>query len=187
MYAPNTPGDRKEFFTSITEHFVSSSPLIICGDFNFVENENLDKLSDSKRLFSSCPTFINIAKKYNLCDIFRKMFPKKKVFSWQCNNVACRLDRFYLISSLSESVSDCNYLPCPFSDHDFVYISFNVGESISVGKSYWKLNNSILKEEDFIISFRYYWKIISRTDKMALIWWDKMKLLIKDLIVLFEM
>jgi len=87
----------------------------------------------------------------------------------------------------TERKHNCNYLPCPFSDHDFVYISFNVGESISVGKSYWKLNNSILKEEDFIISFRYYWKIISRTDKMTLIWWDKMKLFIKDLIVLFEM
>ena len=80
------------------------------------------------------------------------MFPKQKVFSWQSNNVACRLDRFYLISSLSETVSDCNYLPCPFSDHDFVYIYFNIGESISIGKSYWKLNNSILKDEDLIIS-----------------------------------
>ena len=80
------------------------------------------------------------------------MFPKK-VFSWQKNNVACRLDCFYVISSFfSETVSNCNYLPCPFSDHDFVYISFNVGESISIGKSYWKLNNYILKDEDFLIS-----------------------------------
>jgi len=47
-------------FISISEYFVSSS-LIICGDFNFVENENLETHSDSKRLFSSCPTFINIA------------------------------------------------------------------------------------------------------------------------------
>jgi len=106
------------------------------------------------------------------------MFPKK-VFSWQKNNVACRLDCFYVISSFSETVSNCNYLPCPFSDHDFVYISFNVGESISIGKSYWKLNNSILKDEDFLISCKYYWKIISRTDEITLNWWNSMNSFIK--------
>ena len=80
LYALNIPGDRKYFFNSITEYFVSSSSLIICCDFNFVENENLDKLSNSKRLFSPCPTFINIAKNIIYVIFIGKCFQNRKYF-----------------------------------------------------------------------------------------------------------
>ena len=186
IYAPNTPGERTEFFNSISEHFVSSNTLIICGDFNFVENEKLDKLSDAKRLFCSCSAFTSLKKKFNLFDTFRKLHSDLIKYSWQKNKTACRLDRFYVMSSFTNNVNTCNYIPCPVSDHDFVYINFNLGDSVSMGKSYWKINNSILKDGDFVTSFKFYWKIISRTNCITLDWWDEMKVLIKDFCVDFS-
>lgn len=47
LYAPNTPGDRKEFFISITECLVSCS-LIICGDFYFGQRCDTEERADSQ-------------------------------------------------------------------------------------------------------------------------------------------
>ena len=50
---------------------------------------------------------------------------------------------------------------------------------IDIGKSYWKLNDELLNDIDFLSSFEYFWKLISRTDSITLKWWDKIKEQIK--------
>lgn len=93
--------------------------------------------------------------------------------------IGCRLDRIYTSSILKSSLDFCNIMPCTFSDHDFVVLKLKLNTSITFGKTYWKLNNSILDNEQFLSSFEFYWKIISCTDTISLEWWDRMKLLIK--------
>jgi hypothetical protein len=90
------------------------------------------------------------------------------------------LDRIYISSLLCDNIKECNILPCTLSDHDFVYLKVKTNNIISFGKSYWKFNNSVLEDEDFIFGFEYYWHIISRTNEITLKWWDDMKLKIKD-------
>ena len=61
------------------------------------------------------------------------------------------------------------------SDHN--YIVMNLASNI--GKSYWKLNDELLNDSDFLSYFEYFWKLISRTDSITLKWWDKIKEQIK--------
>ena len=94
-------------------------------------------------------------------------------------------ERIYIEKSLIEQCKNVDIIPCPFSDHDFVSFTINLENnnttnSINIGKSYWKLNNSIFEDEDFVSAFEYYFKIISRTENITLEWWDILKTQIKD-------
>ena len=43
IYLPNEITERKQFLREIDRFFYTSAPLIVGGDWNFVENLNLDK------------------------------------------------------------------------------------------------------------------------------------------------
>ncbi|WAR22507.1 YTX2-like protein, partial [Mya arenaria] len=181
IYAPNVPGERNEYFTNIKQFFVTSRNLIILGDFNFIFDTRLDKIGgnvDKGSLGSKI--FSSVIKNYGLFDVYRNKHPNTVKISWCKNGIGCRLDRIYFSLKFKGEIIDTGYMPCPLSDHDFVYFKLPLNNDISIGKSYWKLNNSILSDEDFQLGFKFYWKIISRTDEITLEWWDKMKLLIKE-------
>ena len=53
---------------------------------------------------------------------------------------------------------------CSCTDHDFVVMSLacNGGNNgISFGKSYWKFNDDLLNDSDFVSSFELFWNLIS--------------------------
>jgi hypothetical protein len=114
----------------------------------------------------------------------RSIHPNKRSVTW-CNNnknnlIGCRLDRIYIPRHFKDLILKCDILPSYFSDHNFVFLKLKLNGTITFGKSYWKLNNSILDDETFIENFAFYWQNISRTECYTLEWWDKMKLLIKE-------
>lgn len=185
LYAPNVESERNTFFEQLVPHFVTSNHLILTGDFNFVFNTKLDKIGGNlERGTIGSKVFGRILTNYNLTDAFRFLFPQRKQITW-CKNlghpiIGCRLDRFYIPDILKRSIIDCNIIPCSISDHDFVFIKINLNNTLTFGKSYWKFNNSLLEDENFVSGFDYYWQIISRTDEITLKWWDKMKHKIKE-------
>jgi hypothetical protein len=44
------------------------------------------------------------------------------------------------------------------SDHDTVMVSFSSHSDTVMGKGFWKINNSILKEKDFHVQFTVFWQ-----------------------------
>ena len=68
------------------------------------------------------------------------------------------------------SVSSCDIVPCPFSDHCGVFLSVSVPDVVPPGPGLWKLNTSILEDP---------WRTsIHRFPSLAK-WWEKGKGLIK--------
>ena len=57
---------------------------------------------------------------------------------------------------------------------------------LTYGKSYWKFNDEILNDNDFVTSFELFWKLISRTDNVTLDYWDKLKTYIKEFCIDFS-
>jgi len=118
-----------------------------------------------------------------LVDTFRHLFPEKHEVTWfhscvvggRTSFVGCRLDRVYFSSLLIKNVIDVKHAPCAQSDHDFVLCEFAINDNILIGRSYWKLNNSLLESDDLVNGFKYYFAIISKTEEITLDWWDKMK------------
>lgn len=181
LYAPNVAKDRNDFFKDLYPFLTTSNKLIVTGDYNFVFDTHLDKIGGNPETgILGSKVFKNILAKYKLLDAFRVKYPNTLSVTWTSHNVGCRLDRYYVSKLFEACISDCYVLPCHISDHDFVLLKLNVSGSIAIGKSYWKLNNEILEEHDFVNSFKFYWKIVSRTDEINLVWWDNMKTCIKE-------
>ena len=191
-YFPSESSDRLEFLSTFSQYLSGAKNLILGGDFNFIMDPNLDKIGGnlSKGTIGS-KAFKVLAEKFSLIDTFRHLFPKQKAVTWSRSNVGTgnntvnydiigtRIDRFYISRLICTSVTSFETLPCTFSDHNFIQINLATNSGINIGKSYWKFNEDLLEDDNFLRAFEYFWKLISRTDNITLDWWDYIKEQIK--------
>ena len=119
-----------------------------------------------------------------LVDIFRKKNPKAISFTWSDKDFsqASRLDRFYISTSLLQSVCGNKWFPCPLSNLDFVDLFISLVNVSLLGSGVWKFNCSLLSDDDFINTMILL--ITTEKDKIFLIsslgdWWDNLKLQIR--------
>ena len=171
-----------------------SVKLILTGDFNCVTNQK-----DKSSVFDlakdkSSQTLLNLMSKYGLTDAWRKIKKKKKQYTWrqidknnENRNVACRLDRWLVHDPLIANVHKCNILPSVISDHLPVVIRLYPLSGVKRGKGIWKLNNSLLRDENFKGKIRRMWaehrKIRPTSEKEILAWWDLGKIKIKNIAI----
>ena len=119
-----------------------------------------------------------------LVDVFRKQNPKAISFTWSNKDFsqASRLDRFYISSSLLQSVRGNKCFPCSLSDHDFVDLFISPVNVSLHGSGVWKFNCSLLSDTDFINTMTVL--ITSEKEKIPLFdslegWWDNLKIQIR--------
>ena len=83
-----------------------------------------------------------------LRDAWRLKHPRDRQFTWFNFDLslASRLDSFLISRYLCAQVITCEIRPYVYSDHDFVYIEFNLNTGV------WKFNNSLLQDDKFCSS-----------------------------------
>ena len=84
------------------------------------------------------------------------------------------------------SVSSCDIVACPFSDHCAVVMSVRVPEVPSRGPGVWKLNLSVLNDPDYvslISNFWSDWRAVQPRFRTLAKWWDKGKSIIRGLTI----
>jgi len=86
------------------------------------------------------------------------------------------------------SVSSCDIIPCPFSDHCGVSLTVDVPDVVPPGPGLWKLNVSILDDESYVKLITDAWS--SWRDSIPCFpslvkWWEKGKSLLKGLTIRF--
>ena len=147
VYAPNNPLERKTFFSDIYHLFLGTKPILLGGDFNCVDNLQLDKLGGNpSRGNDGVIQLMNIINDLNLKDCFRNKFPFSKQFTWSSQGVSCRLDRFYISSILYDNVKLIKHDIYTFSDHHLVFLAICPNTVPNFDRSYWKFNSSLLKD-----------------------------------------
>ena len=136
--------------------------------------------------------FRSIIDKSNLTDCFRYLYPNKKSATWvgTASNyglVGTRIDIFYISSSNNDSIIGFETLPCSCSDHNYILLRLKsfTSNAATFGKSYWKFNNDLLRDDEFLKSFRFFWDLISRSSDTTLDWWDNMKKRIRIFALIF--
>ena len=87
-----------------------------------------------------------------LCDIFRLRHPGEPRFTWRRKNPfkQRRLDYFLISDSLPDSVSSISISPSVQSDHSTIVLNISPVKEHIKGASYWKFNNSLLNDKDFV-------------------------------------
>ena len=156
-----------------------SIPIVLAGDYNTVFDRSIDHLgydpADSSRESSS-----SLRDLFDTCcviDIWRYLHPSSSSFTWtRCNgSLASRIDLFGVPYVWVSSVSFCDILPCPFSDHCAVSLTISVPDVVPPGPGLWKLNISILDEVEYVKNISDFWQTwhgsIQQFPSLAK-WWE---------------
>ena len=124
----------------------------MAGDFNLV----LDPDIDTKNYVNvnnpkAREELLNMITECNLLDTWRELNLETFKYTWRKKNTnkQARLDFFLISDCLVMDVTDAKILPGYKTDHSLISIEFKFGK-FSPGKSYWKFNNSVLKDYRYV-------------------------------------
>ena len=118
----------------------------------------------------------SIMEDHDLCDIFRIRNPDMQRYTWRQKTplIQHRLDYLLISNELQEDVEHIDILPSVASDHSVVHLKFALSGQHSRGKSYWKFNNSLTEDTNFVESMKVKIKEvmqeISETDDPRVSW-----------------
>jgi len=152
LYGPNE--DTPDFYNNIfniVQEFDNES-TILCGDWNLVLDPKKD-LYNYKAINN--PKARNVVKSYidenDLVDVWRSFNENEEHFTWGIKNPIkmARLDFFLATEDLMANFSSSSILPKYKSDHAPVLLKMNT-TSDEHGKGYWKFNNSLLRDQNFV-------------------------------------
>ena len=190
LYAPNRNPERDQFLDDISGKVDPSVPTLLVGDFNTVFDRSKDRRG-SNPLDSSRESSICLAGLFDSCcvtDIWRYLHPDSSCFTWTKSDgsLASRIDLCGVPYVWVPSVSSCDIVPCPFSDHCALFLSLFVPDVVPPGPGLWKLNISILSEDDYYNLIANAWRdwrfSVPRFPSLAK-WWEEGKSLIKGLTI----
>ena len=85
---------------------------------------------------------------FSLVDVFRALYPARRLFTFSAQGVSTRLDRFYVSSAVVGQVKSSSIIPCTITDHSIIEMTFDDGLFVTYvhGPGYWKLNVSLLND-----------------------------------------
>ena len=158
IYGPN--GDNPEFYQNMydTIEDFDNENIIICGDFNLVQNQDLDTYNyvniNNPRAKNKV---LDLKEELNMVDPYREIYNDLKRFTWRKTNPIkqARLDFFLLSEILMHNVIDLEILPSYRSDHSTVVLSLRINDFVK-GKGLWKFNVSLLKDKAYINTVKKY-------------------------------
>ena len=156
--------------------------LPICGgDWNCV-TQKIDLQNDRYFDDRKSQDLMNIVRDFDLVDPFRHLRGRAREYTWQGRDgaSASRLDRFYVPACLTDSLVSMSH-HAGYSDHKLGLLEIKLNEitrlprQVKFDSGFWKLNNQILTDPDFMINFNIVWDELVKdqgdyNDKAD--WWD---------------
>ena len=157
VYAPNKDKDIVAFLKNLLitiqkEDLDCENNILLGGDFNCPLNPAVDNKGGNpiqRKSVTSC--IDNVQRELDLVDIWRIKNPDTKSFTWSQNSprIFCRLDYWLISNSLNDLVELTDIILAIRTDHDAIYLEFGSLENERKGPSYWKMNCSLLDDEEY--------------------------------------
>ena len=153
-YGPSA-GDNPQFFENVFNliNGLGNGTIISGGDWNCLLNPAIDSRNYTGNHFRprSRARIISRMSDLDLIDVFRKLYPDKRAYSWRKFNSIKqgRLDYFLISNDLLGEIRSSSIKPGYRSDHSLVTISIKKKE-FKRDRTFWKFNNSLLKDLDYV-------------------------------------
>ena len=192
VYAPNRNPVRDQFLDDVATDIDPSIPTFLVGDFNSVFDRAVDRcgscVSDTSR--ESSVALARLFESSCCIDVWRYLHPSSACFTWSRWDglLSSRIDLIGCPYIWISSVSGCDILPCPFSDHCAVRLSLTVPDVVPPGPGLWKLNISVLEEDEYVRLISDFWSRWRRRKHLfpsLAKWWEAGKSEIKGLSIKF--
>lgn len=151
LYGRNN--DNPGFYEVLRDKLLTiDNPCILVGDFNLV----LDPEKDYQNYINinnprARQTVLDLKLECDLVDCWREEHIAERKYTWLRKNPfkQARLDFFLISGSLYSKVDDCDILPGYRTDHSMITLTLLL-DKCSKGNSYWKFNNTLLKDGNFV-------------------------------------
>lgn len=151
VYAPNSVGERRDFFEGIRQYCNSERLTVIMGDFNCVLSAS-DKTSRRPHSDASTCVLAELVNEFNLVDVAGCLEGGRaaQFTHFQASSHA-RLDRMYISLDLVPVCHEYHVKPVSFSDHCLVTVTIAGNKTKSQGFDWqmWKLNSKLLSDDSF--------------------------------------
>ena len=196
IYAPNKTKEQCSFFEDLQQKlydFVTcqNQRIIIGGDFNVVNDPDLDCSGGVPKVKESSKILDDICLNYDLIDIWRIRNPEIKLFTWRQKKplIQRRLD-FWLVSDFcQDEVEETSIKTAIRTDHLTIVISFNSLDEQIRGPSYWKFNSSLTEDENYVSAINakipeWLEEFNEVTDKRVL--WDLIKYRVRQFTIKYS-
>ena len=199
IYAPVLEYSKKHFYLRLKStmsrllNLEETTNIILGGDLNLIFDPSMDRkgghFCDSITYRETIHIVDDIINSFNLTDIWRKLNPNIKRFTWRRNNpsIHSRLDIWLISDHLQDYVKDTSIKQSVRSDHSAILLYLN-SFSCDKGRGYWKLNNSFVQEDDYIklINSQYTdWKDECKDFTDHRVRWEYMKFKIKSASIIY--
>ena len=153
VYAPAKNTKKESFYSSLcswVKKLKKQNDIMLAGgDWNCVQNKKLDT-NGMSYIYSPKKSFVKFQHCNNLVDVWRKFFPERKQFTWRqlSLNIHSRLDYWLVSKANVPFIYSLDIKPVLRCDHNAVTMKLQVTTK-KRGKGFWKLNNSLLKDETY--------------------------------------
>ena len=151
IYGPNR--DNPSFYLEIQQKLNNiNNYCIIGGDFNLVLNPALDYYNYRNINNPNARDMVlKVMYENDLIDCWRDQNIELRRYTWFKKNPIkkARLDFFLISNYLYSSVNDCFILPGYRTDHSLIVLTLDLVK-FKKGNSYWKFNNSLLKDKQYV-------------------------------------
>ena len=145
--------------------------VVLGGDFNIILNYNLDRDGGKvHQKVKSHDIMENILSHFNLIDIWRTRNPTLRSFTWHQRNplIQSRLDYWFISKNLQDYVADCKMNPAIYTNHSSIHLKFEPKNFSKHGPSYWKFNDSLCDDVNFVNGLKDKTMISSKS--MGMLW-----------------
>jgi exonuclease III len=185
-YFPNTNRHRLKLIETLKTLTPTTDAHIFAGDFNFVEDPDIDKSKGRKSSGAITRAHFKTYRQNNsLEDIFRKIYPNKREYTHidKPTGIKTRIDRIYADRATAQAAIHVDHVINTLADHSAVTAHFKIQNNS--GPGYWKCNVSTLMDPDFKEDFKALWEKLTNIDENSinLQWWEKCKLKFKEMII----
>ena len=192
IYAENDYAKRIDQLKKINQIVENETNYINCGDFNCIEDYQLDCIHKNHRNFRyrkrDREILIDMRETHGYVDTFRELHPTLKQFTFTHSSIPyrARLDRIYVHRSMMNRITSTSIHPATFSDHDLYMIHIKSdaeSERIRWGKGLWKHNASLLEKREnlqYIENAWMEWRDQKYLMENQMDWWEHGKRFIKD-------
>ena len=157
IYAPNDQTQQIHFLRDLSNSVLNNyanETLVRGGDFNCALND-MDKRGGRSVEFKKAviQEINNLINTHDLIDTWREKNANIQCFTWSNTSmkIQYRLDYFMISKDLRSSLKHAKIVPNIFSDHSALSITLiSEGKDAKRGPSFWKFNNSLLIDKDYI-------------------------------------
>ena len=163
VYFPtkDKPREQTEFLDYVKQllYNYNGQNIIIGGDFNICLNLEMDKHGGSTERESTYVKNLKaLMQETNLINIWRVRNPQIRRYSRREMSkkglVQSRID-FWLVSvALEYQIKSTSIKPGNSSDHSIIKLGIELLETQKRGKGYWKFNNSLLRDQNYVNTIR---------------------------------